>query len=67
MEGKSSMLRTQDLQRTVTLDCVICSCRTTIHVDRKRWMPEFLPWECLDCQRSGPGISDRMGAARKVG
>lgn len=42
---------TSDFLVEVTLVCLFCGVKSTIHVFRDRCLPEKIFWECFDCQR----------------
>jgi hypothetical protein len=45
----------------ITLFCLFCSGRTTIHVYREQGLPETLLWVCIECQKEEPAIAIRKG------
>jgi hypothetical protein len=53
----------------VTLVCLFCERRSTIHVFRDRHLPEKIYWECFDCQKRKGGFSwkPQKPGARKRG
>lgn len=63
MEG----LMEADYLIDVTLVCMFCGERCTIHVFRDRRLPETIYWKCIDCQKvnDGSSTSDRKTGGRK--
>jgi len=64
-------LRPEELV-SVTLVCLVCGIRRTIHVSRSRRLPAEIAWECFECQgkdcgrraESAPTGPDRRGCRR---
>ncbi len=51
----------------VTLVCMFCGERSTIHVFRDRHLPEKIYWKCIDCQKVNGDYptNDRETGGRK--
>lgn len=56
-----------DLLVDVTLVCLFCGERGTIHVFRDRRLPEKIYWECFDCQKGKGGFSVKARGGRPGG
>lgn len=65
MEEKSNSLMEPRPRKAITLVCLFCSGRTTIHVSLERGMPETLLWECLECQKAEISIPAGKGAPKR--
>jgi hypothetical protein len=59
----------EDYLTDVTLVCMFCGERCTIHVFRDRHLPETIYWKCIDCQKviGDSSTSDRKTGGRKGG